>query len=84
MAMAGSQNFMSFGGGSRLRAGAEFSKLQMAIFLHHLVAKYRWRVIRGGEIIRLPAVIFPKKVSTFKYWRRISKSTTKAEYPNDI
>ncbi|KAJ6929192.1 hypothetical protein NC652_013156 [Populus alba x Populus x berolinensis] len=26
---AGSQNFMSFGGGSRLRAGAEFSKLQV-------------------------------------------------------
>ncbi|KAG6773466.1 hypothetical protein POTOM_020744 [Populus tomentosa] len=56
---AGSQNFMSFGGGSRLCAGAEFSKLQMAIFLHHLITKYRWRVIRGGEISRLPAVIFP-------------------------
>ncbi|KAL9393449.1 hypothetical protein Peur_012734 [Populus x canadensis] len=40
-------------------AGAEFSKLQMAIFLHHLVTKYRWRVIKGGDISRLPAVIFP-------------------------
>ncbi|KAG6767399.1 hypothetical protein POTOM_028603 [Populus tomentosa] len=56
---AGSQKFMGFGGGSRLCAGAEFSKLQMAIFLHHLVTKYRWRVIKGGGIIRIPAVIFP-------------------------
>ncbi|KAJ6908256.1 cytochrome P450 87A3-like isoform X1 [Populus alba x Populus x berolinensis] len=56
---AGSQKFMGFGGGSRLCAGAEFSKLQMAIFLHHLVTKYRWRVIKGGDIIRIPAVIFP-------------------------
>ncbi|KAL9356427.1 hypothetical protein Peur_049680 [Populus x canadensis] len=56
---AGSQNFMSFGGGSRLCAGPAFLKLQMAIFLHHWVTKYRWRVIKGGDISRLPAVISP-------------------------
>ncbi|KAA8539894.1 hypothetical protein F0562_026586 [Nyssa sinensis] len=38
---AGSCNFMAFGGGARLCAGAEFVKLQMAIFLHYLITKYR-------------------------------------------
>ncbi|KAF9678945.1 hypothetical protein SADUNF_Sadunf07G0089100 [Salix dunnii] len=56
---AGSKTFMGFGRGSRLCAGAEFSKLQMTIFLHYLVTKYRWRVIKGGDITRIPAVMFP-------------------------
>jgi hypothetical protein len=37
----GSRHFMAFGGGLRLCVGADFSKLQMAIFLHFLVTKYR-------------------------------------------
>ncbi|CBI38769.3 unnamed protein product, partial [Vitis vinifera] len=41
---AGSKNFMAFGGGVRLCAGAHFAKLQMAIFLHYLVTKYRYLI----------------------------------------
>lgn len=37
----GSKNFMAFGGGMRFCVGADFSKLQMMVFLHHLVTKYR-------------------------------------------
>ncbi|GMH26599.1 hypothetical protein Nepgr_028442 [Nepenthes gracilis] len=54
----GSKNFMAFGGGARLCAGADFAKLQMATFLHHLVTKYRWKKI-GGDFSRLPGLIFP-------------------------
>ncbi|CAI0403609.1 unnamed protein product [Linum tenue] len=39
---SGSENFMAFGGGSRFCSGAEFVKLCMAIFFHHLVTKYRY------------------------------------------
>ncbi|KAG6768521.1 hypothetical protein POTOM_027442 [Populus tomentosa] len=73
---AGSQKFMGFGGGSRLCAGAEFSKLQMAIFLHHLVTKYRWRVIKGGDIIRIPAVIFPNGFHIQILEKNIQKDAT--------
>jgi len=38
---AGSKTFMAFGGGIRLCVGADFAKLQMAIFIHHMVTKYR-------------------------------------------
>ncbi|GFY92147.1 cytochrome P450, family 708, subfamily A, polypeptide 3 [Actinidia rufa] len=57
---AGSKNFMAFGGGVRLCVGAEFAKLQTAIFIHHLVSKYRWEITGGGDTIRRPSVTFPK------------------------
>ncbi|OMO77224.1 Cytochrome P450 [Corchorus capsularis] len=55
----GSKTFMAFGGGIRLCVGADFAKLQMAIFIHHMVTKYRWRVIKGGDIVRKPGLMFP-------------------------
>ncbi|XP_017700002.2 cytochrome P450 87A3 [Phoenix dactylifera] len=55
----GSKNFMAFGGGLRFCVGADFTKLQMAIFLHCLVTKYKWRAIRGGNMVRTPGLGFP-------------------------
>ncbi|KAK6262277.1 hypothetical protein QUC31_008093 [Theobroma cacao] len=57
---AGSKFFMGFGSGVRLCAGAEFVKLQMSIFLHHLVTKYRWTVIKEGDAARQPGLVFPE------------------------
>ncbi|XP_059661725.1 cytochrome P450 87A3-like [Cornus florida] len=54
-----SKQFMAFGGGMRFCVGADFSKVQMAVFLHHLVTKYRWQAIRGGDIVRTPGLQFP-------------------------
>ncbi|KAJ7549097.1 hypothetical protein O6H91_07G039800 [Diphasiastrum complanatum] len=36
--------FIPFGGGPRMCPGMELATLQIAIFLHHFVRKYRWRV----------------------------------------
>ncbi|KAG0454018.1 hypothetical protein HPP92_025322 [Vanilla planifolia] len=54
-----SKHFMAFGGGMRFCVGTDFSKLQMAVFIHCLVTKYRWTHIRGGHIIRTPGLGFP-------------------------
>ncbi|KAL5552122.1 hypothetical protein UlMin_002298 [Ulmus minor] len=54
-----SKHFMAFGGGMRFCIGAEFSKVQMAVFLHCLVTKYRWNAIGGGNIVRTPGLQFP-------------------------
>ncbi|KAJ0609487.1 cytochrome P450 87A3 [Helianthus annuus] len=54
-----SKSFMAFGGGLRYCTGADFAKFQMAIFLHCLVTKYRWKLIKGGDIVRTPTVQFP-------------------------
>ncbi|XP_044318451.1 cytochrome P450 87A3 [Triticum aestivum] len=54
-----SKDFMAFGGGLRLCVGADFAKLQMAIFLHCLVTKYSWKVIKGGKMVLSPGLQFP-------------------------
>ncbi|XP_042019332.1 cytochrome P450 87A3-like [Salvia splendens] len=54
-----SRKFMVFGGGLRVCVGADFAKLQMAVFLHCLVTKYKWKAVKGGEIVRSPGLQFP-------------------------
>ncbi|XP_020168914.1 cytochrome P450 87A3-like [Aegilops tauschii subsp. strangulata] len=54
-----SKEFMAFGGEVRLCVGADFAKLQMAIFLHCLVTKYRWKAIKGGTMSLSPGLQFP-------------------------
>ncbi|KAK8578802.1 hypothetical protein V6N13_142079 [Hibiscus sabdariffa] len=53
------KNFMAFGGGLRFCVGTDFTKVQMAVFLHCLVTKYRWEPIKGGNILRTPGLQFP-------------------------
>ncbi|KDP25498.1 hypothetical protein JCGZ_20654 [Jatropha curcas] len=54
-----SKHFMAFGGGMRFCVGTEFTKVQMAVFLHCLVTKYSWQVIGGGNTVRTPGLQFP-------------------------
>ncbi|KAL4279156.1 hypothetical protein GQ457_03G019960 [Hibiscus cannabinus] len=53
------KNFMAFGGGLRFCVGTDFTKVQMAVFLHCLVTKYRWEPVKGGNILRTPGLQFP-------------------------
>ncbi|XP_008235974.2 PREDICTED: cytochrome P450 87A3-like [Prunus mume] len=53
-----SKNFMSFGRGSRQCAGAEYTRVFLATFLHVLVTKYRWTTIKGARIARNPMLGF--------------------------
>ncbi|PIA61217.1 hypothetical protein AQUCO_00300623v1 [Aquilegia coerulea] len=58
----GSKNLIAFGGGSRFCVGADMAKMQMTVFLHCLVTKYSWTIIKGGEISRAPGLMFPNGV----------------------
>ncbi|XP_057778725.1 cucurbitadienol 11-hydroxylase-like [Salvia miltiorrhiza] len=51
--------FMPFGSGMKQCAGAEYSKVLIATFLHVLVTKYRWELVKGGKIVRSPIIRFP-------------------------
>ncbi|KAM5572582.1 cytochrome P450 87A3 [Rosa sericea] len=59
VASSASKNFMAFGGGMRFCVGTDFAKVQMAVFLHCLVTKYRWQSVGGGNIVRTPGLQFP-------------------------
>ncbi|KAK3034138.1 hypothetical protein RJ639_033481 [Escallonia herrerae] len=54
-----SKSFMPFGLGLKQCPGAEYSRVFLAIFLHVLVTKYRWALVKGGKIVRAPIIRFP-------------------------
>ncbi|XP_019091189.1 PREDICTED: cytochrome P450 708A2-like [Camelina sativa] len=66
--LSGPKTFMAFGGGARLCAGAEFARLQMAIYLHHLVTTSDFSLIEKSDIIRAPLLRFsnPIRISISK------------------
>ncbi|OVA08717.1 Cytochrome P450 [Macleaya cordata] len=53
--------FTPFGGGQRLCPGLELSKLEIAIFLHHLVTRFRW-VVEEDYIVNFPTVKMKRKL----------------------
>ncbi|KAG2696312.1 hypothetical protein I3843_07G052800 [Carya illinoinensis] len=53
--------FTPFGGGQRLCPGLELSRLELSIFLHHLVTSYRW-VAQQDEIVYFPTVKMKRKL----------------------
>ncbi|KAF9593011.1 hypothetical protein IFM89_019738 [Coptis chinensis] len=54
-----SKHFMAFGGGLRFCVGTDFTKVQMAVFLHCLLTEYRWIAVKGGDIVRTLGLSFP-------------------------
>ncbi|KAF7033751.1 hypothetical protein CFC21_044825 [Triticum aestivum] len=58
--VAHKSNFMPYGGGTRLCAGSELAKLEIAIFLHHLVLNFRWELAEPDQAFVYPFVDFPK------------------------
>ncbi|XP_042495258.1 3-epi-6-deoxocathasterone 23-monooxygenase CYP90C1 [Macadamia integrifolia] len=59
--LSSSNFFTPFGGGQRLCPGFEFSRLEVSIFLHHLVTRYRW-VAEEDYSISFPTVKMKKKL----------------------
>ncbi|PON99550.1 Cytochrome P450 [Trema orientale] len=56
-----SNSFTPFGGGQRLCPGLDLSRLELAIFLHHLVINYRW-IAEKDEIVHFPTVKMKRKL----------------------
>ncbi|GAA0154018.1 oxygenase [Lithospermum erythrorhizon] len=55
------QTFTPFGGGQRLCPGLELSRLEISIFLHHFVTKFRW-VAENDEVVYFPTVRMKRKL----------------------
>ncbi|XVF59706.1 hypothetical protein PTKIN_Ptkin07bG0297400 [Pterospermum kingtungense] len=61
VAAANNNIFTPFGGGQRLCPGLELSRLEVSIFLHHLITTYRW-VAQEDQIIYFPTVKMKRKL----------------------
>jgi len=60
-ASGNSNTFLPFGGGPRLCAGSELAKLEMAVFIHHLILNYNWELTdNNDQAFAYPFVDFPK------------------------
>ncbi|KAM7256364.1 hypothetical protein ACFE04_012105 [Oxalis oulophora] len=71
-----SKNFMAFGGGMRFCVGTYFTKMQMAVFLHCLVTKYKWTAMKGGNIVRTPGLQFPNGFHVQIMEKDVKKATS--------
>ncbi|KAJ6703633.1 CYTOCHROME P450 FAMILY 87 SUBFAMILY A POLYPEPTIDE 2 [Salix viminalis] len=78
-----SKKFMAFGGGMRFCVGTEFTKVQMAVFLHCLVTKYRWQAIKGGNIVRTPGIQFPSGYH-IQLMERDKKCNSRNQIPKEL
>lgn len=58
--MTNTSNYTPFGGGPRLCAGSELAKLEMAVFLHHMLLNYRWELAVPDQPLVFPFVDFPR------------------------
>ncbi|KAH6825492.1 Cytochrome P450 superfamily protein [Perilla frutescens var. hirtella] len=73
---APASNLMPFGGGPRLCAGSELAKLEMAVFIHHLVLNFSFDLADSDQAFAFPFVDFPKGLPVFVTRRHeISAST---------
>ncbi|CAA7399348.1 unnamed protein product [Spirodela intermedia] len=54
------QHFMMFGGGGRLCPGKELGLVQISLFLHYFLTRYRWEDAGGNEIVQFPRVEAPR------------------------
>ncbi|KAJ0964527.1 hypothetical protein J5N97_025665 [Dioscorea zingiberensis] len=53
-------HFMAFGGGPRLCPGAELARLEMAVFIHHLILSYNWELVEPDHPMHVPTIHFFK------------------------
>ncbi|CAN6973599.1 unnamed protein product [Brassica oleracea var. botrytis] len=60
---SGSKTFMVFGAGARQCAGSEYARLQISLFIHHLVTTYDFSLSKDCEVIRVLGALFPNGIS---------------------
>ncbi|KAK1288202.1 Cytochrome P450 90B1 [Acorus calamus] len=53
-------NIMLFGGGQRLCPGMDLSKLELSVFIHHLVLAYVWETEEPDPPMALPLIHFAR------------------------
>nr|QNS29999.1 cytochrome P450 [Nothapodytes nimmoniana] len=53
-------SFLGFGSGQRMCPGINLAKLEISIFIHHLVCKYKWRPLEKDDSVQPTLVRMPK------------------------
>ncbi|KAL5560310.1 hypothetical protein UlMin_036521 [Ulmus minor] len=62
-------SFLGFGSGPRMCPGINLAKLEISIFIHHLVCGYKWKALENDDsvqptLVRMPRNKYPIAVET--------------------
>ncbi|KAF8411648.1 hypothetical protein HHK36_004206 [Tetracentron sinense] len=53
-------SFLGFGTGQRMCPGINLAKLEISVFIHHLVCRYKWRPLEKDDSVQPTLVRMPK------------------------
>ncbi|KAM5562360.1 abscisic acid 8'-hydroxylase 3 [Rosa sericea] len=53
-------SFLGFGSGQRMCPGINLAKLEISVFIHHLVCKYKWKPLEKDDSVQPTLVRMPK------------------------
>ncbi|KAF7812927.1 abscisic acid 8'-hydroxylase 3-like [Senna tora] len=53
-------SFLGFGSGPRMCPGIHLAKLEICVFIHHLVIRYKWKPLEKDECVQPTLVRMPK------------------------
>ncbi|KAH7568269.1 hypothetical protein JRO89_XS07G0269000 [Xanthoceras sorbifolium] len=53
--------FVPFGGGPRMCPGKEYARLQILVFMHNIITKFKWKKLNPDEEIKFIGSPFPAK-----------------------
>ncbi|XP_065881653.1 abscisic acid 8'-hydroxylase 3-like [Euphorbia lathyris] len=53
-------SFLGFGSGPRMCPGINLAKIEICIFVHHLVTRYNWRALENDDSVQPTLVRMPK------------------------
>ncbi|KAF3445524.1 hypothetical protein FNV43_RR10700 [Rhamnella rubrinervis] len=53
-------SFLGFGNGQRMCPGMNLAKLEISIFIHHLVCRYKWRPLEKDDSVQPTLVRMPR------------------------
>ncbi|XP_059630215.1 abscisic acid 8'-hydroxylase 3-like [Cornus florida] len=53
-------SFLGFGSGPRMCPGINLAKLEICVFIHHLVCRYRWKTLEKDDSVQPTLVRMPK------------------------
>ncbi|EOY16689.1 Cytochrome P450 [Theobroma cacao] len=53
-------SFLGFGSGPRMCPGMNLAKLEISIFIHHLICRYKWRPLERDDSVQPTLVRMPK------------------------
>ncbi|RHN50991.1 putative (+)-abscisic acid 8'-hydroxylase [Medicago truncatula] len=53
-------SFLGFGSGPRMCPGMNLAKVEICVFIHHLVTRYKWRALEKDDSVQPTLVRMPK------------------------